>query len=154
MDGPSRRLVHLGINLLTRADNLYQAIPTPSQAALAVLSQRFGIDIPSGHPNALQHIDKAIMHHMRVHIATNPDGKWRHTTYPSEPFLSHVFLDLPRAHSHLANVAPVLRTDGILAIFNPSITQIAECVEEIRKRRMPYILDRVVELGIGTIREW
>lgn len=71
-----------------------------------------------------------------------------------EPFLTHVFLDLPNANNHLANIAPVLHVNGLLAVFNPSITQIAECVETIREQRMPYLLDQVVELGAGTIREW
>jgi hypothetical protein len=71
-----------------------------------------------------------------------------------EPFLSHVFLDLPNANHHLVNVAPVLHVNGILAVFNPSITQIAECVELIREQKLPYLLDQVIELGAGTIREW
>lgn len=71
-----------------------------------------------------------------------------------EPFLSHVFLDLPGADTHLANVAPALHVDGILAVFNPSITQIAECVQVIREQRLPYLLDQVVELGAGNIRRW
>jgi tRNA (adenine57-N1/adenine58-N1)-methyltransferase len=71
-----------------------------------------------------------------------------------EPFLSHVFLDLPNAEHHLTNVAPALHVNGMLAIFNPSITQIADCVEAIREQKMPYLLDQVIELGAGTIREW
>ncbi|KAF2642993.1 S-adenosyl-L-methionine-dependent methyltransferase [Massarina eburnea CBS 473.64] len=71
-----------------------------------------------------------------------------------DPFLSHVFLDLPNADSHLANVAPVLHVNGMLAVFNPSITQIADCVDAIRRHRMPYLLDQVIELGVGTIRDW
>ncbi|KAF2691657.1 S-adenosyl-L-methionine-dependent methyltransferase [Lentithecium fluviatile CBS 122367] len=71
-----------------------------------------------------------------------------------EPFLSHVFLDMPNADQQLANVAPVLHVNGLLAVFNPSITQIVECVETIRKHKMPYLLDQVVELGASTIREW
>jgi tRNA (adenine57-N1/adenine58-N1)-methyltransferase len=71
-----------------------------------------------------------------------------------EPFLTHVFLDLPNADRHLANVAPALHTNGMLAVFNPSITQIAECVETVREQKMPYLLDQVIELGAGTIREW
>lgn len=71
-----------------------------------------------------------------------------------KPFLSHVFLDLPNANHHLVNVAPALHVNGLLGIFNPSITQIAECVEAIREQKMPYLLDQVVELGASTIREW
>ena len=71
-----------------------------------------------------------------------------------DPFLSYVLLDLPNSKAHLANVAPVLHTDGILAVFNPSITQIAECVETIREQNLPYVLDQVIELGAASIRQW
>ncbi|KAH7078317.1 S-adenosyl-L-methionine-dependent methyltransferase [Paraphoma chrysanthemicola] len=80
------------------------------------------------------------------------DQKSRRNT--DEPFLSHVFLDLPNAEHHLQSVAPVLHVNGMLAVFNPSITQIAGCVEAIRQQKMPYLLDQVIELGAGTIREW
>lgn len=72
----------------------------------------------------------------------------------TEPFLSHVFLDLPNSHFHLPNVVPALRVDGFLAVFNPSVTQIVECVDAVRAQRLPFHLDQVVELGAGTIRQW
>jgi hypothetical protein len=81
-------------------------------------------------------------------------AKQRASRKTEEPFLSHVFLDLPNATSHLANVAPALHANGLLAVFNPSVTQIAECVQTIREQRLPYLLDQVIELGAGTIREW
>ncbi|KAF2856933.1 S-adenosyl-L-methionine-dependent methyltransferase [Plenodomus tracheiphilus IPT5] len=71
-----------------------------------------------------------------------------------EPFLSHVLLDLPNANNHFANVASALHVNGMLAVFKPSITQIAECVETVREQNMPYLLDQVIELGAGMIREW
>ncbi|KAF2795701.1 S-adenosyl-L-methionine-dependent methyltransferase, partial [Melanomma pulvis-pyrius CBS 109.77] len=71
-----------------------------------------------------------------------------------DPFLTHVFLDLPGANHHFANIAPALHVNGLLAVFNPSITQIVECVETIREHKMPYLLDQVIELGAGCIREW
>jgi tRNA (adenine57-N1/adenine58-N1)-methyltransferase len=71
-----------------------------------------------------------------------------------ESFLTHVFLDLPNADTHLMNVAPVLHVNGLLAVFNPSITQIVDCVDAIREQRMPYVLDQVIELGAGTVRQW
>ena len=64
-------------------------------------------------------------------------------------FLSHIILDLPGSHQHIAKAASVLDVDGVLLIFNPSITQITSCVEMIRREKLPLILDRVVELGAG-----
>lgn len=81
-------------------------------------------------------------------------SKQRVSRRTQQPFLSHVFLDLPNPIHHLPNIAPVLHVNGLLAVFNPSITQIAECVEVIREHKMPYLLEQVVELGAGTIREW
>lgn len=64
-----------------------------------------------------------------------------------QPFLSHVLLDLPGAEAHLENVAKALRVDGLLTVFNPSVTQVAECVEVMKKRKLPFMLEQVVELG-------
>lgn len=73
-----------------------------------------------------------------------------------EPFLSHVILDMPSAHARIPHVAPIMRRDGILVVFMPSITQIGECVQLIRRLRLPFVQERVVELGIGLTsgRQW
>ena len=63
------------------------------------------------------------------------------------PFLSHIILDLPSSHRYIAQAASALHVDGCLIVFNPSITQITQCVEKIQKDRLPLIRDRVVELG-------
>ncbi len=74
-----------------------------------------------------------------------------------QPFLSHAFLDLPSADSHLGGVADALRTNGSLVAFNPSITQILECVRKIEEDSLPLELERVIELGLNGSsggREW
>ncbi|KAJ5168184.1 uncharacterized protein N7482_003778 [Penicillium canariense] len=73
-----------------------------------------------------------------------------------EPFLSHAILDMPSAHLRIPHVAPILRRDGYLVVFMPSITQIGECVQIIRKQRLPFVQERVVELGLGMTsgRHW
>lgn len=58
--------------------------------ALAVLSQRFGLDICFGHPNAVSYLDKGVASHLRVCFSTTEDRSWAFTGYPSEPFLSCV----------------------------------------------------------------
>ncbi|OJD36950.1 trna (adenine-n-)-methyltransferase [Diplodia corticola] len=72
-----------------------------------------------------------------------------------EPFLSYVFLDLPSAEDHLEIVSQALHMDGALAVFNPSVTQIADSVKRVRELGLPLALDKVVELrGSDTVREW
>ena len=66
-----------------------------------------------------------------------------------EPFLSYAVLDMPSAHIHIPRVVPLLRRDGVLIVFMPSITQIGDCMALIRDQRLPFISDKVVELGSG-----
>ena len=73
-----------------------------------------------------------------------------------EPYLSAAVLDMPSAENHLHAVSKALRVDGKLAVFNPSVTQIGDCVRRIKKEKLPLSLDTVVELGMGISggREW
>ncbi|KAL2848545.1 adenine-N(1)--methyltransferase [Aspergillus pseudoustus] len=66
-----------------------------------------------------------------------------------EPFLTHAILDMPSANLRIPHVAPILKQDGLLVVFMPSVTQIGECVETIRKERLPFVLEKAVELGWG-----
>lgn len=65
------------------------------------------------------------------------------------PFLSHVFLDLPSTHTHVEKIVSALRVDGKLLVFNPSITQINSTIERIKSKRLPLQLEKVVEIGPG-----
>lgn len=119
------------------------------------------LDISEKHSKHAQKIVEGFrngMYARNVDFHVGDVSSWiahqRASRQSDDPFLSHIFLDLPNAHRYLEDVAPVLKVNGILAIFNPSITQIAECVEIIHKYKMPYILDQIIELGAGTIREW
>lgn len=67
----------------------------------------------------------------------------------TKPFLSYAILDMPSAHLRIPHVASVLKPDGILAVFMPHITQIGDCVKLIREKRLPFVMDRTVELGTG-----
>lgn len=64
-----------------------------------------------------------------------------------QPFLTQAFLDLPATHDHLSAVASALKNDGTLIIFNPSITQIVDCVQKIKQQDIPLFLDQTLELG-------
>lgn len=62
---------------------------TRSSQALAVLAQRFCIDVTFHHPKAAKFLDKAVASHMRFCISISEDRQWKFTAYPSEPILSH-----------------------------------------------------------------
>lgn len=66
-----------------------------------------------------------------------------------DPFLSCAILDMPSAHMNIPLVTPILKTNGLLAVFMPSITQIGDCVSLIRQQRLPFIMERTIELGMG-----
>ena len=75
----------------------------------------------------------------------------------NQPFLSHVTLDLPSADAHLGCVSRALVADGTLIVFNPSITQIADCAKKVKEDHLPLDLERVIELGVNGGsggREW
>lgn len=75
---------------------------------------------------------------------------------PEETFLSHVILDMPDIHQYVQKAASVLRVDGNMLAFNPSITQIIKVVEMIKLKNLPLELQSVLELGSGMTggREW
>ncbi|EOO02972.1 putative trna (adenine-n -)-methyltransferase protein [Phaeoacremonium minimum UCRPA7] len=71
-----------------------------------------------------------------------------------EPFLAHAILDLPDPFADQTSVELVtaaLRPDGLLLLFCPSITQIAEFIQEATRRGLPFVTSRVVELPTNTM---
>jgi len=74
----------------------------------------------------------------------------------NEPFLSAAILDMPSADDHLQLVSKALRVDGKLIVFNPNITQIADCVQHLKRERLLLRLEKVLELGVGISggRDW
>ena len=56
---------------------------------------------------------------------------------------------MPSAEKRIPEVARVLKTDGVLAVFTPSITQIGDCVQLIKDQHLPLVLTKSVELGMG-----
>ncbi|PYH84506.1 hypothetical protein BO82DRAFT_430192 [Aspergillus uvarum CBS 121591] len=89
----------------------------------------------------------------RSRSAASADNQTTTTTAASEtevdPFLSYAILDMPSAHLRIPHVTSILKRDGLLAVFTPSVTQIGDCLELIRRERLPLIQEKVVELGNG-----
>ncbi|KAG1729995.1 hypothetical protein EDB19DRAFT_2012466 [Suillus lakei] len=84
--------------------------PNVPDQALAVLSQRFGLDICFGHPDAVSHIETGVASHLRICFLTTPDRAWSFTGYPSEPILScAAAILLHGTPDHLTQALVVLR---------------------------------------------
>ena len=75
-------------------------VPDNNQA-LAVLGQRFGLDIAHGHESASTHAEMGITDHLRVCIKMTEDWSWCETTYPSEPIVSCAAASLLHEGDHL-----------------------------------------------------
>jgi len=64
--------------------------PSKTGHVIAVLGQRFGLNVTFGHPDSVEHLESGVASHLRICLATTLDRNWRFTTYPSEPLLSCV----------------------------------------------------------------
>ena len=62
--------------------------PADTKHMLAILGQRFGLEICLGHPEAVKHVECGVASHLRICLATTENRTWSFTSYPSEPFLS------------------------------------------------------------------
>ncbi|OAA37849.1 tRNA (adenine-N(1)-)-methyltransferase [Metarhizium rileyi] len=67
-----------------------------------------------------------------------------------QPFLHRAILDLPSAHDHAERVIESMLPNGILILFNPSISQIADFQKWSAKTRQPVRLEKVLELPVST----
>ena len=84
--------------------------PTIENEALAVLSQRFVLDVCLGHPDAVSYVEKGVASHMRTCLSTTEDRTWTFTSYPSEPLLSCAAANLlHRETNHLTQALGVLK---------------------------------------------
>jgi hypothetical protein len=88
--------------------------------------------------------------HIDFHVANVNDWIGRQLeARHHQPFLSYVFLDMPSSHAYLQQVVNAMKDHALLAVFVPSITQIGECVREIKINSLPLRMDKVLELGDG-----
>ncbi|KHO00557.1 tRNA (adenine-N(1)-)-methyltransferase [Metarhizium album ARSEF 1941] len=67
-----------------------------------------------------------------------------------QPFLHRAILDLPSAHENAERVVESLLPNGILILFKPSISQIADFQKWSTETRQPVRLEKVLELPVST----
>jgi tRNA (adenine57-N1/adenine58-N1)-methyltransferase len=73
-----------------------------------------------------------------------------------EVFLDHAILDLPNTHSYMDLIGRALKPNGSLVTWNPSISQVSRCVDEVGENKSPFLLEKVLEVvgGMNGGREW
>ena len=62
--------------------------PSDTDHAIAVLGQRFGLEICLGHQESIKYLERGVASHLRICTSTTDDMIWSCTNYPSETFLS------------------------------------------------------------------
>lgn len=88
--------------------------------------------------------------HIDFHVANVNDWVDQQLAQRSHAtFLSYVFLDMPSCHRYLEKVATSMKEDALLAVFVPSITQIGDCVQQIKAKAIPLKMEKALELGDG-----
>ncbi|RDW83321.1 hypothetical protein BP5796_04812 [Coleophoma crateriformis] len=95
--------------------------------------------------------------HVDFHVGGIPEYLTSRLADTKEAFLEHAILDLPSIHDYLEIVGKALRPNGILITFCPSITQVLSCVHEVKDKKLPFLLEKVLETGISAGvggREW
>ena len=155
-------------NPLMQSDQISSNNPPPTQFT----QQNYGAVIHTVDVSAQysEHAKK-IVHGFRrglysgdvsFHVANVSDWLDEHCkdrklgTLTDKSFLDHIILDMPDSYQQLEKATSALRANGSLLLFNPSVTQIISAVEEVRIKRLPLFLERVVELGPGLCggKEW
>ncbi|KAF2770031.1 hypothetical protein EJ03DRAFT_326941 [Teratosphaeria nubilosa] len=116
-------------------------------------------------PKHSAHAEKVVqgfrhgMYYANVDFHVGSVGDWVAETLQERngSFLSHAFLDLPGAENHFDVVADAIKSDGILIVFNPSITQILDSLAKVKQMNLALMLEQVIELGVNGGsggREW
>lgn len=67
-----------------------------------------------------------------------------------QPFLSRAILDIPATFRHADTVIDALLPNGLLIIFVPSISQVAEFQKWVGDNRQPVRCEKVLELPVST----
>ena len=67
----------------------------------------------------------------------------------NKPFLSYVFLDMPSSDQQLRKVISAMKPEALIAVFVPSVTQVGDCIREIKTHDLPLRWETCVEMGDG-----
>ncbi|KAI9646321.1 hypothetical protein NHQ30_005762 [Ciborinia camelliae] len=95
--------------------------------------------------------------HIDFHVGSIHDYLSKRLEETNDVFLDHAILDIPGIHNEMEIVGKCMKPDGRLITWCPSITQHMKCLETVKGKKLPFVLDRVLELGSQLStggREW
>ncbi|KAH8665099.1 S-adenosyl-L-methionine-dependent methyltransferase [Tricladium varicosporioides] len=113
------------------------------------------LDISGQHSDFAQNVVKNFrsgiyFHHVDFHVGLIEDYLSKRLEDSPTPFLDIAILDLPATNNYLDIIFKALKPSGKLLVFCPNITQINECVLDVKKKVIPLFLEKVVELGASV----
>lgn len=139
-----------GLVVKNKVDDPYETWRANRRAVIHTL------DISPEHSAHAQNVVRNFRHgmyfpHIDFHVGKLEDYlSSRLESNGDEPFLAHAILDLPDTHHYLEIVGKALNPNGCLITWNPSITQTIRCVEVVREKRLPFLLEKVLEVGTSV----
>ncbi|KAA8568301.1 hypothetical protein EYC84_007337 [Monilinia fructicola] len=95
--------------------------------------------------------------HIDFHVGSIHDYLSKRLEETNDVFLDHAILDIPGVQNEMEIVGKCIKPDGRLITWCPSITQHIKCLETVKGKKLPFVLDRVLELGSQLStggREW
>ena len=138
-------------------------LPTPAPDTRNAIIHT--LDISSAHSKHAQSVIANFrrgmyLPHINFHTGTPTSFlKWqfalRSSTCNPAPFLNIILLDLPGPERYFRIASHALHPDGLLGIFCPSITQIADAVKVIKDQKLLLLMEKCIELpNNGGVRSW
>ncbi|KAF7877672.1 hypothetical protein EAF04_001343 [Stromatinia cepivora] len=95
--------------------------------------------------------------HIDFHVGSIHGYLSKRLEETKDVFIDHAILDIPAIQDEMEIVGKCLKPDGRLITWCPSITQHMKCLETVKGKKLPFVLDKVLELGSQLStggREW
>jgi len=102
----NRSLINLAVQKLCGSSGGF--IPSDVNHMIAVLGQRFGLEICFGYPESVKYLERGVASHLWICLSTTADRVWMFSNYPSEPFLSCIAAFVLHGKEPIENKVPLL----------------------------------------------
>ncbi|ESZ95955.1 phosphatase dcr2 [Sclerotinia borealis F-4128] len=95
--------------------------------------------------------------HVDFHIGSIHTYLSKRLAETKDVFLDHAILDIPATQDEMEILGKCIKPDGRLITWCPSITQHMKCLETVKGKKLPFVLDKILEVGSQLStggREW